>query len=63
MSLSDFIEKYNIPINSTDNIFNDINQISRSSMDIRFSKYSTKEEIMALNKEYIRKAISLILTK
>lgn len=63
MRLSDFIEKYNIPINSTDNIFNDINQISRRSMDTRFSKYSTEEEIMAPNKEYIRKGVSLILTK
>lgn len=63
MRLGDFIEKYNIPINSTDNIFNDINQIAGSEMNIKFSKYLTKEEIMAPNKEYISKSISLILTK
>ncbi len=61
MRVSDFILKYNIPIDNLETIFDNINELGT---DIRyFSVYQKEEELMAPKKDYMSKSISLILTK
>lgn len=63
MKLSDFIFKYNIPVSNSATIFDDINKMCGGDFVSCFSTSRNEDDLMAPNKDYMSKGISLILTK
>lgn len=61
--LSDFILKYNIPVSNSVTVFDDINKMGSTRFISYFSPSHNEYELMAPNKDYMSKGISLILTK